>query len=216
MRRVIRPLILIVLLLVFLPYVLTPLYSIGHPISTLMIGRSLVGEPVTRTWVDLDKISPALPPAIVGAEDAKFCSHHGIDWGSVRDVIEDAQDGEVVRGGSTITQQLAKNLLLSPNKTVLRKLEEASITLWLELLWDKRRILEVYLNVVEWGSGIFGADAAAQRYFGISATQLNAEQSARLAVMLPAPRRFEKNPNSSYVNGRVEVILARMNSAEVP
>ena len=99
---------------------------------------------------------------------------------------------------------------------MLRKIEEASITLWLELLWDKRRILEVYLNVVEWGSGVFGAEAAAQRYFGVGANQLSAEQAARLAVMLPAPRRFEKKPDSEYLNGRVSVILGRMNSAEVP
>ena len=170
-----------------------------------------------KQWLAYAKISNHLKRAVIAAEDDKFVDHEGFDWEGMQKAIEkNQQKGKVVAGGSTISQQLAKNLLLSPNKTVLRKLEEASITLWLELLWDKRRILEVYLNVVEWGSGIFGADAAAQRYFGISATQLNAEQSARLAVMLPAPRRFEKNPNSSYVNGRVELILARMNSAEVP
>lgn len=122
----------------------------------------------------------------------------------------------MVAGGSTITQQLAKNLLLSPNKTVLRKAEEAIITLWLELLWDKRRILEVYLNVVEWGEGLFGAEAAARRYYGIPAAQLNAEQAARLAVLLPAPRRYEKNPNSAYLNGRTQAILGRMGNAVVP
>ena len=170
-----------------------------------------------KRWLPYEKISTNLKRAVIAAEDDKFVDHEGFDWEGIQKAIEKNQKkGKVVAGGSTISQQLAKNLLLSPNKTVLRKLEEASITLWLELLWDKRRILEVYLNVVEWGSGIFGADAAAQRYFGVSATQLSAEQSARLAVMLPAPRRFEKNPNSAYVNGRVELILARMNSAEVP
>ena len=170
-----------------------------------------------KQWVPYPKISTHLKRAVIAAEDDKFVDHEGFDWEGIQKAIEKNQKkGKVVAGGSTISQQLAKNLLLSPSKTVLRKLEEASITLWLELLWDKRRILEVYLNVVEWGSGVFGADAAAQRYFGVGAAQLSAEQAARLAVMLPAPRRFEKNPNSSYVNGRVSLILERMNSADVP
>jgi monofunctional biosynthetic peptidoglycan transglycosylase len=170
-----------------------------------------------KQWVPYAKISMNLKRAVIAAEDDKFIDHEGFDWEGIQKAIEKNQKkGKVVAGGSTISQQLAKNLLLSPSKTVLRKLEEASITLWLELLWDKRRILEVYLNVVEWGSGVFGADAAAQRYFGVGAAQLSAEQAARLAVMLPAPRRFEKNPNSSYVNGRVSLIVERMNSADVP
>ena len=170
-----------------------------------------------KQWVPYAKISMNLKRAVIAAEDDKFIDHEGFDWEGIQKAIEKNQKkGKVVAGGSTISQQLAKNLLLSPSKTVLRKLEEASITLWLELLWDKRRILEVYLNVVEWGSGVFGADAAAQRYFGVGAAQLSAEQAARLAVMLPAPRRFEKNPNSGYVNGRVSLILERMNSADVP
>ena len=168
-------------------------------------------------WLPYAKISTQLKRAEIASEGDKFVDHEGFDWEGIQKAIEKNQKrGKVVAGGSTISQQLAKNLLLSPNKTVLRKVEEASITLWLELLWDKRRILEVYLNVVEWGRGIFSADAAAQRYFGISASQLNAEQPARLAVMFPGPRRFEKNPNSPYINGRVELILGRMNSAEVP
>lgn len=170
-----------------------------------------------KQWTPYSKISIHLKRAVISAEDDKFVDHEGFDWEGIQKAIEKNQKkGKVVAGGSTISQQLAKNLLLSPNKTVLRKLEEASITLWLELLWDKRRILEVYLNVVEWGNGVFGAEAAAQRYFGVTAMQLTPEQSARLAVMLPAPRRFEKNPDSSYLNGRVSVILGRMNSAEVP
>lgn len=170
-----------------------------------------------QQWVAYARISKHLKSAVIAAEDDKFIDHEGFDWEGIQKAIEKNQKkGKVVAGGSTISQQLAKNLLLSPRKTVLRKIEEASITLWLELLWDKRRILEVYLNVVEWGSGVFGADAAAHRYFGVSANQLSAEQAARLAVMLPAPRRFEKNPYSSYVNGRVSLILSRMNSADIP
>ena len=172
---------------------------------------------LSKTWVPYEKISVHLKRAVVAAEDDKFVDHEGFDWEGIQKAIEKNQrKGKPVAGGSTISQQLAKNLLLSPNKTVLRKAEEAIITLWLELLWDKRRILEVYLNEVEWGEGIFGAEAAAQRYFKVSAGRLSAEQAARLAVMLPAPRKFEKNPYSGYLNGRVGLILGRMHSAEVP
>ena len=170
-----------------------------------------------RQWVPYQKISVHLKRAVVAAEDDKFVDHEGFDWEGIQKAIEKNQKkGKVVAGGSTITQQLAKNLLLSPTKSMLRKGEEAIITVWIELLWDKRRILEVYLNVVEWGDGVFGAEAAAQRYFGISAAQLGAEQAARLAVMLPAPRRYERNPWSAYMNGRTQLIVSRMPGAEVP
>jgi monofunctional glycosyltransferase len=170
-----------------------------------------------KQWQPYAKISVQLKRAVVAAEDDKFVDHEGFDWDGIQKALEKNQKkGKVVAGGSTITQQLAKNLLLSPNKTVLRKGEEAIITLWLELLWDKRRILEVYLNVVEWGEGVFGAEAAARRYFGVSAAQLSAEQAARLAVLLPAPRRFEKNPYSPYLNGRSLAIQGRMRNSEVP
>lgn len=170
-----------------------------------------------KQWLPYAKISVHLKRAVIAAEDDKFIDHEGFDWEGIQKAIEKNQKkGKVVAGGSTISQQLAKNLLLSPNKTVFRKAEEAIITLWLELLWDKRRILEVYLNVVEWGEGVFGAEAAARRYYGVSATQLSPEQAARLAVMLPAPRRFERNPYSAYVNGRTGLILGRMPHAELP
>ena len=170
-----------------------------------------------REWVPYARISTQLKRAVVAAEDDKFVDHEGFDWDGIQKALEkNRKKGKPVAGGSTITQQLAKNLLLSPNRTVLRKGEEAIITLWLELLWDKRRILEVYLNVVEWGDGVFGAEAAAKRYFGTSAAQLTPEQAARLAVMLPAPRRYERNPYSAYLNGRTQLILGRMPHAEVP
>jgi monofunctional biosynthetic peptidoglycan transglycosylase len=170
-----------------------------------------------KQWVPYGKISVHLKRAVIAAEDDKFLDHEGFDWDGIQKAIEKNQKkGKVVAGGSTISQQLAKNLLLSPNKTVFRKAEEAIITLWLELLWDKRRILEVYLNVVEWGDGVFGAEAAAHRYYSIPAAQLSPEQAARLAVMLPAPRRFERNPYSAYMAARTATILGRMPSAEVP
>jgi monofunctional biosynthetic peptidoglycan transglycosylase len=168
-------------------------------------------------WMPYEKLSVHLKRAVIAAEDDKFVDHEGFDWEGMQKAIEkNRQKGKVVAGGSTISQQLAKNLFLSPSKTPWRKAQEAIITVWLELLWDKQRILEVYLNVVEWGEGVFGAEAAARHYYGTGAAGLSAEQAARLAVMLPAPRRFEKNPYSPFVNGRTQLILGRMQNSEVP
>ena len=163
------------------------------------------------------KISSHLKRALIAAEDAKFVEHSGFDWDSIQGALDkNERRGRVVAGGSTITQQLAKNLFLSPEKSYVRKAEEAVVTLLLEAMLPKQRILELYLNVIEWGNGVFGAEAAAQRYFGIPAAQLSAEQAARLAAMAPAPRRFERNPDSAYLAGRVATILARMPAAIVP
>jgi monofunctional glycosyltransferase len=168
-------------------------------------------------WVPYARISNNLKRAVIAAEDDKFVDHEGFDWEGIQKAIEKNQKkGKVVAGGSTISQQLAKNLFLSASKTPWRKAQEAVITVWIELLWDKRRILEVYLNVVEWGEGLFGAEAAAKRYYGTTAAGLGAEQAARLAVMLPAPRRMERNPYSGYINGRTQLILGRMPHAEIP
>ena len=168
-------------------------------------------------WVPYTKISRHLKHAVVAAEDDKFVDHEGFDWQGMQKALEkNRQKGKVVAGGSTISQQLAKNLFLSASKTPWRKAQEAIITVWLEALWDKRRILEVYLNVVEWGEGVFGAEAAASRYFGATAAGLGPEQAARLAVLLPAPRKYEKNPYSAYLNARTQSILARMQYSEVP
>ncbi|MDP1956665.1 MAG: monofunctional biosynthetic peptidoglycan transglycosylase [Rhodocyclaceae bacterium] len=175
------------------------------------------GARLQQRWVPYEKISLHLKRAVVAAEDDKFIDHEGFDWAGIQKAIEKNQKkGKVVAGGSTISQQLAKNLFLSSDKTPWRKAQEAIITVWLELLWDKRRILEVYLNVVEWGEGVCGAEAAANRYFNSSASKLSAEQAARLAVMLPAPRRFEKNPYSPYLDQRTQLILARMHKSAVP
>ncbi|MRR50871.1 MAG: monofunctional biosynthetic peptidoglycan transglycosylase [Rhodocyclaceae bacterium] len=170
-----------------------------------------------RQWVPYEKISIHLKRAVVASEDDKFIDHEGFDWEGIQKAMEKNQKkGKVVAGGSTISQQLAKNLLLSASKTPWRKAEEAVITLMLETFWDKRRILEVYLNVAEWGEGLFGAEMAARRYYNTSAAGLGPEQAARLAVMLPAPRRFEKNPYSGYLNGRTQAVLGRMGGSEVP
>lgn len=170
-----------------------------------------------HTWVPYERVSVHLKRAVIAAEDDKFIDHEGFDWEGMQKALEkNRRKGKVVAGGSTISQQLAKNLFLSASKTPWRKAQEAVITLMLETLWDKRRILEVYLNVVEWGEGVFGAEAAARRYYSVGAGQLGAEQAARLAVMLPAPRRYERNPYSGFMNGRTAVILGRMQYAEVP
>jgi monofunctional biosynthetic peptidoglycan transglycosylase len=184
-------------------------------------------------WAGSAAISVSLKRAVIASEDAGFSEHTGIEWDAIEKAWERNQRAEAraeraasvqsgrtvvpkLVGGSTITQQLAKNLLLSGERTVLRKAQEAVLTLWLETLLDKARILEIYLNHVEWGAGVFGAQAAAQRFFGIDAARLAPYQSARLAVMLPAPKRFEKRPESAYLQGRAATILARMGDVALP
>ena len=167
-------------------------------------------------WVPYDKISVHLKRAVVAAEDDKFVDHEGFDWEGIQKAIEKNQKkGKTVAGGSTISQQLAKNLFLSPTKSYFPKAEEAAITVMIGALWDKRGILEVYLNVVEWGNGVFGCEAAAQRYYRVSAAQLTPPQAARLAVMLPNPRKYEKSfgPRLAAHAARIQ---GRMQNAELP
>ena len=168
-------------------------------------------------WVPYNRISNNLKRAVIASEDSNFAEHEGIDWEAMEKAYEkNAKKGKVVAGGSTISQQLAKNLFLSGERSYLRKAQEIVITYMLEFLMDKERILEIYLNVVEWGTGVFGAEAAAQHYYGISAAALNPAQAARLAVMLPRPRYYDKNRGSSYLEKRTELIQRRMNAAELP
>jgi monofunctional glycosyltransferase len=194
--RIVRILLLIVVAALLMPYVLTPLYRAGHPVSALMAWRTLKGAPVTRQWMDFRAISPSLPRSVVGAEDAKFCSHHGIDWDALQDAIDDAEEGEATRGGSTITQQVAKNLFLWPGRSVVRKALELPLALWIDFVLPKQRILEIYLNIAELGpSGQFGAEAGAQYAFGHSAATLSPREAALLAAILPNPvKRTARNP----------------------
>ena len=172
---------------------------------------------IRYTWVPYARISPHLKRAVIAAEDAKFLEHDGFDWEGIAKAREkNERKGRVVAGGSTITQQLAKNLFLSPDKSYLRKGQEAVIAAMMEAMLPKQRILELYLNVIEWGNGVFGAEAAARRYYNTSAAGLGPEASARLASMIPSPRRFERNPGSEYLDGRVSTILARMPAAVIP
>jgi monofunctional glycosyltransferase len=168
-------------------------------------------------WVEYSKISRNLKRAMIAAEDSTFVEHEGFDWDGIQLALEkNKKRGRYVAGGSTITQQLAKNLFLSPEKSYLRKGQEAIITLMLEYTLDKERILELYLNVIEWGNGVFGAEAAARRYFGISAAQLSAEQAARLAAMAPNPRFYERNGNAPGLRKKIGIIVARMPQVELP
>ncbi len=189
----------------------------------------------SQQWADDAALSVNIKRAVIASEDAGFTDHGGVDWDAIekaweRNQREEARaDKRVARlrapapapkpkvvGGSTITQQLAKNLFLSSERHFVRKGQELVITLVLEQLLSKRRILEIYLNSVEWGEGVFGAQAAARHYFRVDAKQLTANQAARLAVMLPAPKRFEKRPNSPYVLGRAGTIEARMPAVDLP
>ena len=170
-----------------------------------------------HTWVPYNRISVHLKRAIIAAEDANFAEHDGVDWEALQKAYEkNAKKGKVVSGGSTITQQLAKNLFLSGQRSYLRKAEDMAITFMLEMVMDKRRIFEIYLNVIELGSGVFGAEAGAQRYFGVSAAALGPSEAARLAVMLPNPRYFGKHMDSNYLARRSALIQQRMNSSDLP
>jgi monofunctional glycosyltransferase len=194
--RIARNLLLAVLAVLLLPYLLAPLYRAGHPVSALMAWRWATGAPVSRQWIDFGAMSPSLPRSVVASEDAKFCIHHGIDWGALREVIDDAEDGEAARGGSTITQQVVKNLFLWPGRSVVRKALEMPLALWTDWVLPKQRILEIYLNIAELGpSGQFGAQAGALYAFGHPASSLSPREAALLAAILPNPvRRSARNP----------------------
>jgi len=170
-----------------------------------------------QKWVSYDRISPHLKRAVVAAEDARFSEHEGFDWDAIEKALEkNRKKGRVVVGASTISQQLAKNLFLSADRTPWRKGQEALITVMIEQVMDKRRILEIYLNVIEWGEGIFGAEAAARHYYGTSAAALGREPSARLAAMVPNPRFYDRNRNTAWLARKTDIILARMPMADVP
>ena len=168
-------------------------------------------------WAAYERIAVNLKRAVVAAEDAKFVDHEGFDWQGIQKALErNEKRGKVVAGGSTISQQLAKNLFLSGTRSWLRKAQEAAITWMLESVMEKRRILELYLNVAEWGNGVFGAEAAARYYFSISAAQLSAQQAAWLAAILPSPQRYDRNRSSAWIAKKAEVILTRMPAAQIP
>ncbi|HXF47024.1 MAG TPA: monofunctional biosynthetic peptidoglycan transglycosylase [Burkholderiaceae bacterium] len=208
------------------------LWFLGHvaywkyenPASTAFMQRELARlqqrnprAALRHQWVPYDRISNHLKRAVIAAEDARFSEHEGVDWEAIQKAYEtNRKRGRPAKGGSTISQQLAKNLFLSSDKSYLRKAQELIITAMLEFAWDKRRILEVYLNVVEWGEGVFGAEAAARHYYGVSAAQLSPEQAARMAAYLPSPKRYGRIRSGPYLDQRTEHILRYLYHAQVP
>lgn len=170
-----------------------------------------------HVWIPYEKISPNIKKAVIAAEDAKFLSHEGFDWDAIQNAFEkNLKKGRIVAGGSTISQQLAKNLFLSKSRNPLRKIEEAVITFMIEKLMSKRRILEIYLNVIEWGRGIFGVEAASQAYFRCSSSQISSVQAAMLAAIIPNPVYFQTRLGSDRVKRKTGILLSRMRSASPP
>lgn len=180
------------LAIVLLPPVLTLLWAVVPPISTLMLARYVQGLWVDRDYVSLDAISPHLVRSVVASEDARFCQHGGVDWEALESQIAALNDGDDVRGASTITMQVAKNLFLWNDRSYVRKAVELPLALMIDAMLTKRRILEIYLNIAEWGEGVFGAEAAAQAWFGKPAKDLDRTEAARLATALPNP--IARNP----------------------
>ncbi|MGH6817626.1 MAG: monofunctional biosynthetic peptidoglycan transglycosylase [Methylovirgula sp.] len=195
-RTVLRWLMRLVLLVFVLLAALIVLYRFVPPVSTLMLARSLLHEKVERDYLPLDRISPNLRAAVVMSEDASFCRNRGVDWGAMREVIDEGGINGPARGASTITMQVAKNLFLWPGRSYIRKGLEIPLALVLDRVWPKSRILEIYLNIAEWGDGIFGAEAASEAYFHKSAADLSLHQGALLAAVLPDPyTRSVLHPN---------------------
>jgi monofunctional biosynthetic peptidoglycan transglycosylase len=187
--RPVRAVLLVLLVVLIAPYLLVPFYAFGQPVSTEMLWRRMSGERVVRSWVALSYVDPDLVRTVLVAEDGRFCAHYGLDFTQIQDAIQDAENLEGLRGGSTITQQVVKNLFLWQGRSWIRKALEAPLAVWTDLVLSKRRILELYLNVAEWGpNGEFGVEAGAERAFGRSAHRLGRAQAALLAAMLPNPR----------------------------
>jgi len=200
-------------------------YYVDHnPQTTAFMSRRLAalrardpGATIRYHWVPYERISPWLRRAVIAGEDQRFVSHHGFDWRAMRKALrENLEADEVVRGGSTITQQLAKNLFLSPRRTIPRKLQEAAITVMLEATMSKRRILELYLNVIEWGDRVFGAQAAAEHYYDIPAARLDAWQAAMLAARIPDPRYYDGRAATDYLHRRARWIHSWIGRVRTP
>ncbi|MBP2149952.1 MULTISPECIES: transglycosylase domain-containing protein [Xanthobacter] len=207
----IRLVLRVVLILAAIPLVLSVLYNVINPVSTLMIGRWITGERVERVWTPIEKMSPALVRTVIASEDASFCQNVGIDFGELREAIEKADELEDTRGASTIPMQIAKNLFLWPGRALIRKAIEMPLAIWLDLVVSKRRLIEIYLNIAEWGpNGEFGVEAGAQRAFGISAAQVDTRQAALLAVMLPNPHRRDAGNPTAGVQRLASRLQARV------
>ncbi len=214
--RLARVLVVALLIVLLLPYLIVPFYRFVDPVSTLMVWRWMRGTPVTRTVVPLERIAPVLPATVIASEDARFCTHHGVDLQEILDAIDDADDLSEVRGGSTITQQTAKNLFLWGGRSYVRKALEVPLAFWIDLVLPKRRVLEIYLNIAEWGpNGQFGAEAGARFAFGKSARDLTAREAATLAAILPNPHRRSARVPGPAVRRLAGIYEARGRGANV-
>jgi monofunctional glycosyltransferase len=216
--RLVRWLIVAVAALILLPYLIAPLYRAVDPVSTLMLGRWILGKRVERTVVPLERLAPVLPRTVIASEDARFCTHRGIDLVEMRAAMDDAEDITDIRGGSTISQQLAKNLFLWPGRSVIRKGLELPLALWIDLVLPKRRILEIYLNIAEWGpDGEFGVEAGARKAFNKSARDVTPAEAGLLAAVLPNPKRrsaMQPRPGVRHIAGIVQARAARAKSID--
>ncbi len=210
LRRLLRWPFVAMVIVVMIPIVLGLIYRSPsvHPVSTLMIANWIANNKVDRRWVPYDRIAPVLVHSVMISEDGRYCQHKGVDWGAVNSVIDDAMEGEKTRGASTITMQSVKNLFLWNSRSYIRKVLEIPLAIYVDLVWPKRRQMEIYLNIAEWGPGIYGIEAAAKHHFGRSAAKLSRRQAALLAVTLPNPKlRNPKKPS------RRMKVLARINRA---
>lgn len=214
-RRWARRILVVALIVVMLPVALTPLYVLPavHPVSMLMVGDLLTLQGYRRDWVPLDEMGDALPHSVVMSEDGQFCSHRGVDWGALSTVVEDALAGEALRGASTIPMQTVKNLYLWHGRSYVRKALEVPLAIYFDAVVPKRRVLEIYLNIAEWGPNLYGAEAAAQHYFGRPAKSLSRRQAALLAVTLPNPAGRNPASPSSGMNRLAAVVERRAQQA---
>ena len=207
-RRLLRNIALaLFIVLVAGPIATVLLYRfIPPPVTPLMVIRAIEGRGLDHRWRGIHKVAPALPRALIAAEDARFCEHHGFDFDALQKAYENNEAGKKIRGGSTISQQTAKNVFLWPGRSYVRKGLEAWFTVLIETLWGKQRIMEVYMNSIEFGSGIYGAQAASQRYFGVDADKLTPAQASRLAEILPSPLKWNAVKPGRYVAKRSQKI----------
>ncbi|MEM8798272.1 MAG: biosynthetic peptidoglycan transglycosylase [Pseudomonadota bacterium] len=200
-------------ILIAIPLVLVPLYSVVPPISTLMLYDLVTFKGYKRTWVSLDDIAPVGVNSVMVSEDARHCEHNGVDWAVFYRVVEDYLDGGRARGASTITMQTVKNLFLTNHRSVVRKAVEIPIALYADLVWSKRRTMEIYLNIAEWDNQIYGIGAASEHYFGRPASKLNRRQAALLAVSLPNPKKRNPAKPSRTLSRLANTIVERARAA---